>query len=119
MGRALRYALLVGRELAALELPSDVLDAARTDRRATFLARTVSARLTLERDVPDIGAESTPRYDLRWLDGAWAQARYLALAAALPTPQERALAPLPDALLSLAYPVRAWRLLRNSLGRRA
>ncbi|MHB1097527.1 MAG: nucleotidyltransferase domain-containing protein [Gemmatimonadaceae bacterium] len=117
--RALHYALLVGHELAALEMPVEVLDSARGDGRAAFLARAVSARLTRARDVPDIGAESTPRYDLQWLDGAWAQARYLALAAALPTPQERALAPLPDALLPLAYPVRAWRLLRNSLGRRA
>lgn len=119
VGRALRYALLVGDALAALEMPSDVLSAARADDRAAILARAVSARLTLARDVPDIGAESTPHYDLQWLEGTWARARYLALAAALPTPQERALAPLPDALLPLAYPVRAWRLLRNAVGRRA
>jgi hypothetical protein len=56
---------------------------------------------------------------LQRLDGAWAQARYLALAAALPTPQERAMAPRLDALLPLAYPMRAWRLLRNAVGRRA
>ncbi|MFA6167285.1 MAG: nucleotidyltransferase family protein [Gemmatimonadaceae bacterium] len=119
VGRALRYAMLLGHELAALEMPSEVLAAARADRRAAFLARAVSARLTLARDVPDIGAESTPRYDLQWLEGAWAKARYLALASALPTPHERAVAPLPDALLPLAYPVRAWRLLLHTLGRRA
>lgn len=119
VGRALRYALLVGDALTALEMPAEVLTAARGDDRAAFLARAVSARLTLAHDVPDIGAESTPRYDLRWLDGTWAQARYLALAAALPTPQERAMAPLPDALLPLAYPVRAWRLVRNALRGRA
>jgi len=45
--------------------------------------------------------------------------RYLALAAALPTPQERTRAPLPDALLPLVYPMRAWRLMRHALGRRA
>ena len=117
--RALHYALLVGHELAALEMPPRLLASARADSRAARLARAVAARLTLARDVPDIGAESTPRYDLQWLDGAWAQARYVALAAALPTPQERAVAPLPDALLPLAYPVRAWRLLRKSLGWRA
>lgn len=119
VGRALRYALLVGHELAALDMPSEVRVAAHADGRAAFLARAVSARLTLARHVPDIGAESTPRYDLQWLEGAWAQARYLALAAVLPTPQERATARLPDALLPLAYPVRAWRLVRHALGRRA
>lgn len=118
VGRALRYAMLVGHELAALEMPSEVLAAARGDGRAAFLARAVSARLTCVHDVPDIGAESTPRYDLQWLEGAWAQARYLALAAVLPTPQEHAVAQLPDALLPLAYPVRAWRLLRHALGGR-
>lgn len=119
VGRALRYALLVGHELAALEMPSEVLAAARGDGRAAFLARAVSARLTGAHEVPDIGAESTPRYHLQWLEGAWAQARYLALAAVLPTPRERAVAPLPDALLPLAYPVRVWRLVRHALGRRA
>jgi hypothetical protein len=117
--RALWYALLVGHELAALEPPPAMLAAARADGRAVWLAGAVTARLTHAREVPDIGEESTPRYDLHWLDGAWAQARYLALAAVLPTPQERAVAPLSDALLPLVYPVRAWRLLRNAWGRRA
>lgn len=119
VGRALRYAMLVGHELAALAPPPEVLVAARADGRAAFLARAVAARLTLARNVPDIGAESTPRYDLQWLDGAWAQARYLALAAMLPTLQEQEAVPLPDPLLPLAYPLRAWRLLRRAWERHA
>ncbi len=118
VARALRYAMLVGHELAALAPPPELLAAARADGGAARLAHAVTARLTLAREVPDLGAESTPRYDLQWLDGVWAQARYLALAAALPTPRERAVAPLPDALLPLAYPVRAWRLLRHAWDRR-
>ncbi|MBM3907615.1 MAG: nucleotidyltransferase family protein [Gemmatimonadetes bacterium] len=117
--RALHFAVLVARELTALEMPASVQADALRDDRAAFLAGAVSARLTMAADAPDIGAESTPRYDLQWLEGGWARVRYLALAAALPTPQERTRAPLPDALLPLVYPMRAWRLMRHALGRRA
>ncbi len=117
--RATHCAVLVAHDLVALEVPAALLRLARDDARAEFLARGVVARLTLARVAPEIGAESTARYDLQWLDGAWAKARYLALAAALPTPQERQVAKLPDALLPLAYPLRAWRLFQHARGRRA
>ena len=117
--RAVHYALLVAHDLVALDVPLALLEASRADARAAALARAVSARLTLDPGAPDIGAESTPRYDLRWLEGTWARARYLALAAALPTPQERRVAPLPDALLPLAYPLRALRLMGHAFRWRA
>lgn len=117
--RAVRFAVLVVHELVATELPAAVQRAARGDARAVFLARAVVARLTLASDAPDVGSESTARYDLQWLEGTRAKLRYLALAAALPTPEERKMARLPDALLPLAYPLRAWRLFRHVSGRRA
>lgn len=117
--RAMHYAVLLAHDLVALDVPDWLLRAARNDARAAFLARAVAARLTLVFDAPDIGAESTAGYDLRWLDGAWAKVRYLALAIGLPTPEERRLVRLPDALLPLAYPVRAWRLVRHARGRHA
>lgn len=116
---ASHYAVLVAQDLALLDAPAGLLRVARDDAQAAFLARAVVARLTVAPDVPDIGAESTARYDLQWLDGAWAKLRYLVLAVVLPTPQERLLVRLPDVLLPLAYPVRAWRLLRRARGRRA
>jgi len=116
--RALHYALLVAHRLCELDAPPELLARAGRDARAATLAAAVAAQLTGERGAPDIGRESTPRYDLQWLDGAWARVRYLALAAALPTPQDRRGAPLPDALLALAYPLRAWRLARQALGGR-
>ena len=45
--------------------------------------------------------------------------RSLWLSVVLPTPQERRLVRLPEALVPLAYPVRAWRLLRHAWGARA
>lgn len=117
--RAAHYAVLVAHEFALVDVPAAVLREARDDVRAAFLARAVVVRLTLALDAPDIGAESTARYDLQWLDGPWAKLRYLVLAVVLPTPQERRLVRLPDALLPLAYPVRAWRLLRHAWSRRA
>ncbi|MEK7240176.1 MAG: nucleotidyltransferase family protein [Gemmatimonadota bacterium] len=117
--RAMHCSVLVAHDLVALDVPSALLRAARDDVRAEVLARGVVTRLTLAGDAPEIGAESTARYDLQWLDGPLAKARYLALAAALPTPQERNVARLPDALLPLAYPLRAWRLLQHARGRRA
>ena len=114
--RAVYCALLVADELLALVAPPALLAEARADARASPLARAIAARLRGEA-APDIGREATPRYDLQWLEGAWARARYLALAAALPTPQERRMVRLPDDWLPLAYPVRAWRLLRHALER--
>ncbi|MCX5759903.1 MAG: hypothetical protein NTW72_00085, partial [Gemmatimonadetes bacterium] len=116
--RAVHFALLVAHEFVLIDPPAAVLHAARDDARAAYLARSVVARLTLA-PYADLGGQSTARYDLRWLDGAWAQLRYLGLSVALPTPQERRLIRLPDALLPLAYPVRAWRLLRRAGGWRA
>lgn len=117
--RAARFAVLVARELVALDVPAGVLRASRRDVHAVTLTHAVGARLTLVADAPDIGAGSTARYHLQWLEGPWARVRYLALAAALPTPEERKVARLPDALLPLAYPLRAWRLFRHALGDRA
>ncbi len=117
--RATHCAVLVAHDLVALDVPAALLRAARDDAPAEVLALGVVARLTMARDAPDIGAESTARYDLQWLDGPWAKVRYFALAAALPTPQERNVARLPDVLLPLAYPLRAWRLLQHARGRRA
>ncbi len=116
--RAVHFALLVAHEFVLIDPPAAVLHAARDDARAAYLARSVVARLTLA-PYADLGGQSTARYDLRWLDGAWAQLRYLGLSVALPTPQERRLIRLPDVLLPLAYPVRAWRLLRRAGGWRA
>lgn len=117
--RAMHVAVLVAHDLSLIQAPAGALQAARADARAVFLAGAVVARLTMARDVPDIGAESTARYDLQWLDGRWAKLRYFWLAVILPTPEERRFLRLPDALLPLAYPVRAWRLLRHALGRHA
>ena len=110
---AVHCAVLVAHALVMVDVPAEMLGAARRDTRAAYLARAVVARLTLAGNAPDVGAESTARYDLRWLDGTWAKLRYLVLATALPTPLERQMARLPDALLPLAYPLRAWRLLRR------
>ncbi len=118
--RAAHYALLVARELLALEtVPSALQQAALADARAVRLAHAVCARLTQQPDAPDVGTESTPRYDLQWLARGWAQARYLVLAVTLPTPQERNVARLPDLLLPVAYPVRALRVIGRALGWRA
>ncbi len=116
--RAVRYALLLAHELAALEMPEAVWNDARADARASFLADAVAARVARAPGAVDVGAESTPRYDLQWLEGTWARARYLVLTATLPTPQERSLARLPDVLLPLAYPVRTARVVRRALGGR-
>jgi hypothetical protein len=115
--RAARFAVLVVHVLVAPDLPTAVLAWARADARAAYLADAVAARLTMAPHAPDIGTESTARYDLQWLDGAGNRLRYLALAAFLPTAVDGAAARLPDALLPLAYPVRAWRLLRHAFGR--
>jgi hypothetical protein len=117
--RALRYALLVSHELLALDVPASLLADACGDARAAFLAHAAAMRLAGEPTAADVGSESTPRYDLQWIEGAWARARYLALAVTLPTPQDRKVARFPDALLPLAYPVRAVRLLRRALRWRA
>jgi hypothetical protein len=117
--RALHYALLVAQALAALDVPPALLAAARADTRAASLAGAVSAQLAREPGTQGPKVESTPRYDLQWLEGPWARTRYLVLAAALPTPRERAAAPLPDALLPLAYPLRALRLVGRAIRRRA
>lgn len=117
--RAAHYAVLVAHGLVALDVPAALMRTARDDARAVFLSRAIVARLTRSGDAPDIGRESTVRYDLQWLEGAGATLRYFALSAALPTPQERRVVRLPDALLPLAYPVRAWRLFQHAMGRRA
>lgn len=116
--RALHVAVLVVTQLALGEVPADVLTAAQRDAAAVRLADDAARGLMSDAAHPNAGRESTARYDLQWIEGAWRRARYLALAAALPTPQERKAARLPDALLPLAYPVRAWRLLRRASGAR-
>ncbi len=118
VGRTLHCALLFAREMTGLELPGAVRAAAEADTAALALARDVAVHLTGAPGAVDLGGESTLRYDLRWLEGRWARARYLALAAMLPTPRDREALRLPDALLPLAYPWRAVRLLRHLLGRR-
>ncbi|MHB8838647.1 MAG: nucleotidyltransferase family protein [Gemmatimonadaceae bacterium] len=119
VGRALHCALLLARDLALLDVPHAVRDAAAADVPAAALARDVAAHLAGDGASVELVEESTPRYDLRWLDGAWARARYLALALALPTPREREALRLPDALLPLAYPLRVIRMTRHLLGRRS
>lgn len=119
VSRAVHIALLVARELLALDIPAEPLARAMADREAVALAREAAQGLLSGTASPNAGRESTARYDLRWLDGSWARLRYLTLAAAMPTPQERKLVRLPDALLPLAYPVRAWRLIQHAVGRRA
>lgn len=114
--RAMHYALLVARDLATLDVPAALLTEAKRDARAARLARAVVARLSMMPGGEDVGTESTPRYDLQWLEGARARLRYLVLAAVLPTPRERALVRLPDALLPLAYPIRAARVVGRALG---
>lgn len=117
--RAAHIALLVAHELVRLPVPADRLARARSDGAAAALANDAILGLLGDAATPNAGRASTPRYDLRWLGSMTARVRYLALAAALPTPQDRAMARLPDALLPLAYPVRAWRLVHRALGRRA
>ncbi len=117
--RAVHYALLVADALLHPVVPPALLARARADARAVRLADEAVSGVRSLSHTPNAGRESTARYDLQWLDGTWARLRYLALAAALPTPQERHVARLPDALLPLAYPVRAWRLARHAFGRRA
>lgn len=116
--RALYDALLVAHTLIALDVPEALMNRARADAAAARLADEAVRGLQGEEAEPNSGRESTPRYDLQWLDGPWARCRYLTLAAALPTPQERRVMRLPDSLLPLAVPVRAWRLLRQALARR-
>lgn len=122
VARAAHDALLVAHSLLHSVVPPALLSRARADARAVRLAdEAVSGLRTADvtpNASPNAGRESTARYDLQWLNGPWARARYLALAAVLPTPQERQLARLPDALLPLAYPLRAWRLARHAFGRR-
>lgn len=117
--RAMAEALLVAHDLLALEVPDAWLRVALADAPVRRLATAACGRILGAAGVEDVGQPSTARYDLQWLDGSWAKLRYLALAAALPTPQERKMARFPDALLPLAYPVRAWRLLHHAFGRRA
>jgi hypothetical protein len=117
--RAAHIALLVAHDLVRLPVPADRLARARRDGAAAALADDAVRGLLGDAATPNAGRASTPRYDLQWLGSLTARVRYLALAAALPTPQDRAVARLPDALLPLAYPVRAWRLLHRAMGRRA
>jgi hypothetical protein len=114
--RAVHDALLVARALVALDVPTWVLARAHADASAVRLATAAVHGLCSDDAEPNRGCEATPQYDLQWLDGGWARVRYLALASMLPTPQERRLVRLPDALLPLAVPVRAWRLLRQAAG---
>lgn len=113
--RALRDALLVAHEVLAVEVPAEMLARARTDAAATRLARAAVASLLGQPGGDDVGRESTLRYDLQWLSGPLARSRYVLLAAALPTTREREALRLPDALLPLAYPLRAARLLGRAL----
>jgi len=117
--RAVNDALLVAHELVAASVPPQRLARARTDAAAVRLAGEAVQGLASDAERPNAGRDSTATYDLQWLSGARAKVRYLSLAAALPTPQERHAARLPDALLPLAYPVRAWRLLQHAVRRRA
>ncbi len=113
---AWRFAVRVAGTLVALPIPATLMAEAQADGRLTPLVDAVCARLGRSAAVPDLGTLATPRYHLRWIDGFAARARYVALGAFLPTPQERKLAHLPDALLPLAYPVRAGRLASQALG---
>ncbi|MBA4070296.1 MAG: hypothetical protein C0497_00410 [Gemmatimonas sp.] len=117
--RAVHDALLVAHDLLSLAVPDHWLARARADAAAARLAADAVRGLVSDADSPNAGRESTARYDLQWLGSTRARLRYLALAAALPTPQERAAVRLPDVLLPLAYLVRAWRLLRHVLARNA
>lgn len=118
VARATHIALLVAHELVRLPVPADRLTRARGDGAAAALADDAVRGLLADVDAPNAGRASTPRYDLRWLGSVTARLRYLALAAALPTPQDRAVARLPDVLLPLAYPMRVWRLVHRAMGRR-
>ncbi len=113
---AWHYALRVARALIALPVPEALLAAAQRDARLTPLVDAACARLCGASELPEVGAEATPRYDLQWLDGSIARYRYLALGAILPTPREREMARLPDALLPLAYPLRVVRLVAHAFG---
>lgn len=117
--RAAQYGVLVGHALTSLPAPTRLLEAARADAAAARLAAAIVARHLGDPAADDVGGDSESRYDLQWLDGLRAQARYLTLAAALPTLRDRDAAHVPEGLLPLAYPVRAWRLVRHAFGRRA
>lgn len=114
--RAVHNALLVSHSLLSLEVPPRWLARAQRDANAVALAADAVRALLSDAERPNDGLESTPAYDLRWLDGSWAKLRYLVLAAALPTPQERRAVRLPDALLPLAVPVRLGRLVGRAFG---
>ncbi|MBW7933127.1 MAG: nucleotidyltransferase family protein [Gemmatimonadaceae bacterium] len=114
--RAVYDALLVARTLLALDVPAEWLARAQRDANAVALAADAVRALLSDAEHPNDGLESTPAYDLRWLDGSRAKLRYLVLAAALPTPQERRAVRLPDALLPLAVPVRLGRLVGRAFG---
>jgi hypothetical protein len=116
--RAAHYALLVAHDLNGIVAPPSLMNAARDDMQTARLARAVVARHLGDPAAADVGGDSEVRYDLQWLDGARARLRYLTLAAVLPTPRDREVARFPDALLPLAYPVRAWRLLTHMRERR-
>jgi hypothetical protein len=113
---ALHTALLVAHEVLEVPVPVAMRDRARADHRAARLAGAAVSALRGEVATEDVGRESTARYDLQWLGGAWPQVRYVMYAASLPTTRERQALRLPDALLPLAFPVRALRLLRRALG---
>ncbi|MDP1891177.1 MAG: nucleotidyltransferase family protein [Gemmatimonadaceae bacterium] len=117
--RAARYGVLVGHDLTGILVPRRQLEEARGDAAAARLAAAIIARHRGDPAAADVGGDSEPRYDVQWLDGVRARMRYVTLAAALPTPRDRAAARLPDLLLPLAYPMRAWRLLRHAVGPRA
>ncbi len=117
--RAWHYAVRVASTLVCLPVPERLLAAARGDARITPLVDAACARLSGASVIPDVGAESTPRYDLQWLDGTLPRLRYLALATVLPTPADRMAARLPDVLLPLAYPLRAVRVAARAMAHAA
>jgi hypothetical protein len=117
--RAARYGVLVGHDLTGVEVPPRLLDDARADAAVARLAAAIVARHRDDPAAADVGGDSDPRYDLQWLDGIGARMRYVMLAAALPTPRDRGAMRLPDRLLPLAYPIRAWRLVRHAIGPRS
>jgi hypothetical protein len=117
--RALNDALLLAHTVLAVDVPIALRDRAQRDARAVRLSRAAADALLGRTGGDDVGRESTVRYDLQWVGGGWLRARYLLLAAALPTPCERRALRLPDPLLPLAYPVRMLRLLGRTLGQLA
>ncbi|MBI2407091.1 MAG: nucleotidyltransferase family protein [Gemmatimonadetes bacterium] len=117
--RAVLYAALVAQAIAGVPLPRRVEVAARGDRAAVLLAAAIVARHREARATDIVGGDSEPRYDLRWQDGVLAKLRYLALAAALPTPRDLDAVHLPDRWLLLSYAVRAYRLMWHAMGRRS